>query len=269
MNFGDATSATFSLSSTQTVNGLAVKKYEGIHTYAGATGEGNFYQITVQDSYRISNIHNIANSQTQDFLAESRLKLTNTTWTNSSVGIVNPCPGPTLSGTQVLFDPGFTDSPEDSLSFGLTNCYADAYRLPIGAAVNASTGVLSFSKDSTGLFAFCIKVTEWKKQWDGSYTNAQATFFDFTVDIPQVLGITEIRNPTRTRIYPNPVRDFLSFDSEDTIKEIRIFDAMGTSISEVKEINGGVNTAALSDGVYFVAVKTSGGTEFLRFVKVR
>lgn len=267
VSFGDNTSATFSTTAVTNQNGLDIRKYEGVHTYAGSTGESSYYSINVIYNYRVPNIINMSNDQNQPIGVENRIFINNYTWTNTSVSIANPNPPIVLSGNQVLFDPGFSDASGDSLSFALVNCYAYDYYKPVGAAVNPTTGVLSFSKDSTGKYAFSIKATEWRKDPTNFYKVASSTYFDYTIDIPQVLGVNEINGKRYINCYPNPAKDKIHLNTNENVEQIEIINVLG-EIFPVSELSlNEIDVSTFSNGVYFFRIKTSNGQQSVKFLK--
>jgi hypothetical protein len=76
----------------------------------------------------------------------------------------------------------------------------------------------------------------------------------------------------KTRIYPNPARDYLHVESEEQISAVLIFNAMGQVVYGNHAVNAGqidVPTASLSDGVYFVRVHTPKGSAVEKISVIR
>src|ERR1043165_6004981 len=80
IGFGDAATASFSLNSTSNSGGFIIKTYSGTHTYANA---GLFISYYV-DTYRIPNIKNMSNSQTQQVSASAYIAVNNFIAVNTS-----------------------------------------------------------------------------------------------------------------------------------------------------------------------------------------
>ncbi|WP_379968637.1 T9SS type A sorting domain-containing protein [Epilithonimonas sp. UC225_85] len=71
----------------------------------------------------------------------------------------------------------------------------------------------------------------------------------------------------KVTIYPNPVKDVLSFTNADKIKSVRIFDAAGKQLPVQKSVSN-LNVSTLVKGVYFVEVEKLDGTvAYEKFIK--
>ncbi len=69
-------------------------------------------------------------------------------------------------------------------------------------------------------------------------------------------------------IYPNPVKDMLQIQSEKSIREIAIFNALGIKLDLGIDIHQKqVNMASLTEGVYYIAVKTDSGSYIGKIIK--
>lgn len=78
-------------------------------------------------------------------------------------------------------------------------------------------------------------------------------------------GVEELS--TFVAIYPNPVNDNLFIATEDNIEEITIYTLTGVVIYNETNSNNTVDVSKLSDGIYFIKVKTSKGEMMRRFTK--
>jgi len=69
-------------------------------------------------------------------------------------------------------------------------------------------------------------------------------------------------------VYPNPIDDtlFLDIPSSITIKDIKIYDALGKSIS-VNMLNNQIDVSQLNSGIYFLKINALQGTLTKKFVK--
>ncbi|MEO8761086.1 MAG: T9SS type A sorting domain-containing protein [Bacteroidia bacterium] len=70
----------------------------------------------------------------------------------------------------------------------------------------------------------------------------------------ETIGINRLSNNTKINIYPNPASNKL-FISTQTEAEIQLFDLLGKQIISTK--NNVIDTENLSEGIYFVSVKTT------------
>ena len=107
----------------------------------------------------------------------------------------------------------------------------------------------------------------------GSYTyNVRPVYADCngataTKDIAFCEGIEEIFVPNVT-IYPNPANDKLFIDTEADIEEVVVYDIYGrqqTTVNGQQSLT--INVSNLSNGIYFVNVKTSVGSVVKKIVK--
>ena len=74
-----------------------------------------------------------------------------------------------------------------------------------------------------------------------------------------LLGIDEEDFSEKISIYPNPTQDMLFISAKDIkIKEVQIYNSMGSLISQITNTEGTleVNTQNLSEGIYFVKIRT-------------
>ena len=78
--------------------------------------------------------------------------------------------------------------------------------------------------------------------------------------------ISEVDNTT-IKLYPNPVRDYLTIESEYTIEALVIYDLTGKMVKEIKQISNKIDLSELSTGYYLLRVTTSEGEAMHKFVK--
>jgi hypothetical protein len=122
--------------------------------------------------------------------------------------------------------------------------------LPIDGATNRS-----FNPNSAGNYSVTIT--------SGSCTETSACFFFETLSEPP---FTE----NELKVFPNPVKDELRIETSiDSVKTIRLFDVTGkltlTKESTSKSIK--LDTRMLSNGIYFLTVKTFNKSGTYKIVK--
>ncbi|MFM2393945.1 MAG: hypothetical protein RLZZ546_1927 [Bacteroidota bacterium] len=66
---------------------------------------------------------------------------------------------------------------------------------------------------------------------------------------------TNEANLNEVTIYPNPAHDFISFKSDEEIKEIWIYDGFGKIYTYAYEKNNMLNISSLNNGLYILTVK--------------
>ncbi len=78
-------------------------------------------------------------------------------------------------------------------------------------------------------------------------------------------------NPTHIKIFPNPVTDYLEFETDVQIIELNILDLHGHELIKIDKSSSGNNlldVSSLVPGVYFLQVKRINGSSFQKFVKL-
>ncbi|MDR2844220.1 MAG: T9SS type A sorting domain-containing protein, partial [Candidatus Symbiothrix sp.] len=81
-------------------------------------------------------------------------------------------------------------------------------------------------------------------------------------------GLTQL-TANNLRIYPTQVKNVLHVDSDDhTLRAIRIYDVSGSIVRGIDNASSAntINVSALSQGVYIVAVETTGGERFTALI---
>ena len=270
VSFGDTNGGTLSISNTQPAgNGITIKTYSGTHTYAGPNPPQSNYRVQYLDSFRIAGIKNVPNSSSQKILAETRIYANTVSYTNTTVAVANNALNLSLSGNDVIFDPGASDAEGDSLSFSLVNCYATSYYIPSGAAVNFSTGVVSFSKDSLGLYAFCLRIDEWKKTTMGIWQGAGVTFMDFAININSTVGLAENSLDNMDLVvFPNPVKTLLYLQNANA-QNILVTDVFGQTVfaKQIIDQNNEIDLSPLPCGMYFLSVTKMEHKKTIKIIK--
>ncbi len=263
---GGGANGTFSLSGITSGNGFNIKTYSGIHTYAGYGTYKNCYL----DTFRIAGIKNILNSQTEQIYVESMLNINQFGGPNSSPPITFYPFNLGVALNQIYYNPGCVDPDGDSLSYSLVNCFAANYYLPNGSTLNNSTGTLSFSKDSIGLYAFSYKITEWRKDIDNNYNIVGTSQIDFVMDIKINVGINEINNENfKVSVYPNPVSNSLHIyanknEIENSVIEIK--NSLGQSSIKFP-FTTDVDVTNLSVGYYNLTIIGKDKSIHTKFIK--
>lgn len=125
-----------------------------------------------------------------------------------------------------------------------------------------------------GYVAFKIKTkptvsvgTELKNKADIFFDyNFPVTTNEFLTTI-QVMGTDEIVVPT-IEIYPNPVKDFLNFKTDEKILKIEVYDVLGRLISSNKVFDNRVDLSELKAGNYIVKAFTDKGIKNSKVNKI-
>jgi hypothetical protein len=77
-------------------------------------------------------------------------------------------------------------------------------------------------------------------------------------------NITDLRDDLK--IYPNPVQDKLQIEAALMPEEIEVYDVTGKLIRRCNKIKT-INVTDLSEGVYFLRIKTSEGEFNKKFIR--
>jgi len=278
----------FPLTGTNTVNGTLLS------TYSRTLVTGSYWPYYL-DSFCVAGIRNSTG------LDDSKIKLLLDLNSHSSVENTSPEAGNlplspssfTVSGNQVFYNPNFTDADGDSLSYSL-NCNISgsmltdaAYsfsptvtnlcRTPVNATINPTTGLFSFSKDSTdlGYYYFSINVIEWRKI-SGPYFDFGRSILGFLITTNSALGIRNYQsNSFSLGLYPNPAKETLSFKSgtinENEKVKLKISNALGEVVIKKDDFDftQSLDVSFLQQGVYFINVSNGVKTHSNKFVKVQ
>ena len=68
-------------------------------------------------------------------------------------------------------------------------------------------------------------------------------------------------------IYPNPAKDQLFVETEMAVEEISVYDVFGRQQLAISGQQSAVDVSNLSNGVYFVKVKSENNEVVKRFIK--
>lgn len=262
VSFGDNTTGSFSLSTTSTIGTTNIKTYIATHTYPGA----GVYQVTYLDTYRISGIRNMLNSQTQQIGMASLINVSTmaTAVTAPSVSFLPV--NLTVVNNTLSYNPGCTAN-GDSLSYMLDNCMGAAYYKPGGSSLNNTNGLFVFSNDTTGKYAFLLTIKQWRKNSSSNqYFQVGTSQMDFIVEVTGTVGLSENQQDNFLSAYPNPFTDKLILDfskSNSSPLVIRIFDCVGKQIHESDQLamHQEIDLSYLSRGIYFLSIENKEGVK--------
>ncbi|GAB5565010.1 MAG: hypothetical protein Wins2KO_20730 [Winogradskyella sp.] len=133
--------------------------------------------------------------------------------------------------------------------------------------------------NNDGYVVFKIKTLETLQLGD-TFSNQAEIYFDFnfpiitnnyTTVVEENLSVNDYEY-LNVRLYPNPVSNILTINSNVALDLVKIFDVNGRLIQEYKI--GNLNTffdlpvKSLKSGVYFVEIQLDSKTKILRFVRL-
>lgn len=263
VTFSFGQTETFSLTSSHIDGkGNVVKKYSGSHTFPGSNPDGTYYYARFLDTFRIQGIRNMTNSNTQPICAEARLAANPFVGSKNSGTITNFPPTIDVLGNQVIYDPLFVGS-NDSVSYTLLNyCSPSGYYIPNGVILSPTSGILSFSKDSLGLYSFNLKINEWHSDVTTLKKIIRTTYVDFLIDINSTVGFEEKGyNGNSINVFPNPTEKGvqLKFSSyEKGSIQVQIKDLLGKEIFtksiSVSQFSEYITLEEFQNGIYFLSI---------------
>ena len=102
-----------------------------------------------------------------------------------------------------------------------------------------------------------------------SASSNNSMFLDYFCYVDSGGGCTlDIEDHTTTtfNLFPNPSKEFLNIQSNDIVKNVKIYNIIGNEVINVSETNS-INILALSKGMYFVVVETDKGIGVQKLIK--
>lgn len=248
------------LNSTTTNGKVRIRRFSKNETFSGTGG----YNFAINDSLRISGIKNIKNSQNYALHVENELFIDAFSAPNNSPVITNYPINFNVSGNQVTYNPGIIDPDGDSLAYTLIGCSGTlpfTYYLN-GATLNTS-GLLTFSKDSVGIYAFSYRIEEYMMDVNSNWIKRSTSTYDFALDINSGVGIKELDKKEIISLYPNPTSNILNIKTNSkTNSEIEITNQLGQTVLKQK-YSENVDVSKLVPACYFIRVDNS----YSKFIK--
>lgn len=270
VTLGDGATNTLTVFSSSNYGNNNIKIFSGTHTYPGP----GIYTVNYTDSFRVVGIKNLNFSNTQKIMVQSTINNTNI------FGIQNATPQITnwpinlnLLMNNAIYSPDCSYQSGDSISFSLKSCFNNSsYYIPAGTTFNYTNGLLTFPKDSTGLYAFSFVIKQWRKNVSGYYDNtaANTSQLDFVMDINSTIGIKNnlIQN-NLIKLYPNPANDKLTVTLSEVEAPflIQIINTLGEVIqsNDLQQPITTINIQSLPNGIYFLKINNS--TQTFKLIK--
>jgi hypothetical protein len=237
-------------------------KYIGTHTYPGI----GTYILSCIDSFRIANLQNVTNCSNESMYLVDTLNI-GTFWNANSSPVSANCPVENWQCCNWIYNPASTDSDGDSLAYNLVHPRTTNYVFP-SASVDNMTGDMTFNPTTTGVYAFCMNIEEWRKV-NSNYYLVGTTFRQMCIYVNSLLSINEINVQNPIQISPNPSSDFIlvNYESKTKHPQFEIFDVTGRIVLTTQEIQKQIDISYLPEGLYLLKV-TDGDLHFSkRFVK--
>lgn len=109
-----------------------------------------------------------------------------------------------------------------------------------------------------------------------TFSNSAAIYFDYNYPIltnnyvttvQSFLGIDENQSTIDIVTYPNPVKDILNFETNETVLKVEIFDAAGRILHSNSVQENTINVSALKTGNYILKLFTDKGSRNSKIIK--
>ena len=174
-------------------------------------------------------------------------------------------------GNQIYYNSGCYDTDGDSLSFLMYMCYGTNWYQPNNSSINSSTGLFSFSNDTTGIYSFAFEIREWRKNTSGQYQIIGVTEMDFIASIAGTIGFKEqTLDKSKLIVFPNPATSdlFISLDKIASVNsDIEIFNSIGQSVLKTNYADK-INISNLPKGIYTLKLSDKNiSTDNFKFIK--
>ncbi len=258
INLYDCASSPFLTTSGYASSGnVRIYKFLGQSTLGGP-GSCVAY---IEEFSRVQFIRNIIQSYTRPLNVYNIVNISPFIGPNSSPVIINPPINFTETANTIIYNPSAFDIDGDSLSYQLIKSstgfsMASQHILYPNSTVDNS-GTVTIPKDSTGLFAFCLKINEWRKNLDGNWQPIGEMPIDFVVDMVSSVGIKEYKKTEQLLIYPNPASTTLTIKSNSKLNsEIEILNCLGEIVLK-QNYSESIDVSKLIPGYYFIKVDNS------------
>ena len=109
-----------------------------------------------------------------------------------------------------------------------------------------------------------------------TFSNSANIYFDYnfpiitnnyTTTIQTPLSLQENQSITDLSVYPNPVKDFLNFKTEQNIFKVEVYDVAGRILSSNSTSENKIDLSALKTGNYILKLYTEKGIENTKIMK--
>lgn len=231
---------------TQLSNNITLWKY----SYQYAFGGNGMYQFYYPDSFRISSISNIQNSESEIILPLLTLILNPYIGSNSSPSFLKNQTEIYRSGNIIIHEPMAFDAEGDSLVFSLAPATSSNYTFPMGISINSQTGKVEIPY-SSNIYAINIRVDEFRNGVRVSSTNRE-----MLIDGNALTDISENVEHKEMEIFPNPVLNYakIKFETSRYNSDYYIVDSSGRIIfkGNINDNEITIDLSGLSQGIYSI-----------------
>lgn len=103
----------------------------------------------------------------------------------------------------------------------------------------------------------------------GSTTTPRGEVEDYTVTVDAALSTTQFENEAAFTYYPNPVKNTLTLNAQNTIEQVAMYNMLGQEVLRAtpNTVTSNLDMSNLQTGTYFVKVTIANFTETIRVIK--
>lgn len=239
---------------------IKLSEYVTIHTFAGP---GN-YNFCLEAANRVAGVINVPNSLNTAISFESSLLISpfigpNSSPTFSNIAIAYGC----MSAGCFTYNPLAHDADGDSLVYSILPYSYMGSSLPgvgVGASfgVDAVTGTVTWcTPQLAGIYNVAIKIEEWRKNSDATYTLVGYVIRDTEFIISTCTVVNEINNnDNSTSVFPNPNNGVFTIESNalNGYSSLQILTILGEVVYQetITNTNTTIDIQHLPNGIYIL-----------------
>jgi hypothetical protein len=253
IHYGDGTSEVMPRIEALLLGNIKYNRYYTSHTYAGP----GFYNVSVEDSFRIVDIINIPNSSSTHMYLKEELNIDPFIGTNYSPAFTNFQTQIIYDSGIIIHDPGLLDNENDSLVCSLIPPIGIAgYTFPpatVSLSIDPTTGIVTWNEPvSMGTYNFCIKIEEWRNG-----IKIGSSMRDMCITIDSTTSIIDFGYKSDINLYPNPASDKIIIDLAFRQNlHLSVYNLVGDLVlrKELNNIKEEIDISNLVTGMYIIRV---------------
>jgi hypothetical protein len=103
----------------------------------------------------------------------------------------------------------------------------------------------------------------------GSASTPRGEVEDYTVTVDASLSTSDFENEAAFKYYPNPVKNTLTLNAQNSIEQVTMYNMLGQEVLKVtpNAVDSELDMSNLQTGTYFVKVTIANTTETIRVIK--
>jgi len=248
------------------INGIAVVKYQGYHTFL----TDGHHSAVIEPGNRIGGINNIPNSINRTFALRLELEINPFVGSNNSPNDSIPLIDTAIVNQAFSVNLSSNDIDGDSLSYKLKPCRgSNGYPIPGYTypaqppvfALDSISGILTWNTPQyQGNYSVLIQIEEWRSGNLISYTEREHFI---VVNLGSGVNNANDKSDGKVDVFPNPSNDIVNIrlkNSKEEIVEIEVFDIIGKQKlikSSMRASSSIIDVSNYEQGVYFYKIISS------------